>query len=249
MFWVLFLLLAWAGVLLAGVRLLRATTEAAGSAESFAIEHRLSLYEAAYLAGGPDRVAVVTLLSMARGRRLLLAHTGWATVVDPVGRDPHERALLAAFDPQGQSPVRELRAAAAAHGAVRELADRLGSAGLTVPEAVRGDLVEGLRAVRRATWLVLAMAAASLAAAPSDRGTTVTVLWWFSLPLLLTLSCQAVARFEGHRNSPWASPSGRRLLLELLRDAGADGTPDPLTAVAVHGVRAVTDPELRAALA
>ncbi|MFD9452127.1 TIGR04222 domain-containing membrane protein [Streptomyces sp. NPDC059985] len=246
MFWVLFLLLAWAGVLMACVRLLRATTEAAGSVESFVVEHRLSLYEAAYLAGGPDRVAVVTLLSMERGRLLLLAHTGWATVVDPVGRDPHERALLEAFGPQGQSPVRELRTAAAGHEAVRVLADRLGAAGLTVPDGVRGDLAEGLRAVRRATWLVLAMAAASLAAAPSERGTAVTVLWWFSLPLLLTLSCQAVARFEGHRHSPWASPSGRRLLLELQRE---DGTPDPLTAVAVHGVRAVTDPGLRAALA
>ncbi|MET9607757.1 TIGR04222 domain-containing membrane protein [Streptomyces sp. NPDC006512] len=246
MFWVLFLLLAWAGVLAACVRLLRASTEAAGPDGSVVVDHRLSLYEAAYLAGGPDRVAVVTLLSMERRRRLLLAHTGWATVVDPVGRDPHERDLLGAFGPDGQSPVRALRAAAAGHRAVRDLADRLASAGLTVSDAVRGALADGLRAVRRATGLVLVLAAASLAAAPSGAGATATVLWWFSLPLLLTLTCLAVARFEGHRHSPWASPSGRRLLVELQR---ADGPADPLTAVAVHGVRAVTDPGLRAALA
>ena len=87
MFWVPLLLLAWAVAGLdvpAAVPGRRARTAAAtgsGSGEGGA----LTLYEAAFLSGGPARVADLTLVAMARQRRLLLAHTGWATVVDPAG--------------------------------------------------------------------------------------------------------------------------------------------------------------------
>ena len=136
MFWVLFLLLAWAGVLIACTRLLRAATEVAEPVSADAITHHhdeLNLYEAAYLAGGPRRVAELTLLSMQRQqRRLLLAHTGWATVARP-GRAAirNERSALVAFGPDGQSPVQ------CPYGRpwprtrpVRALAARLGEAGL-----------------------------------------------------------------------------------------------------------------------
>ncbi|MEV7521026.1 TIGR04222 domain-containing membrane protein [Streptomyces sp. NPDC091371] len=248
MFWVLFLLAAWAGVLLSCTRLLRAATRAAEPTTGSAVPHHrheeLSLYEAAYLAGGPARVADLTLLSMQRQRRLLLAHTGWATVVDPVGRDPHERSVLGAFGPDGQSPVAELRSTVAGNTAVRDLADRLGEAGLALTEGVRAGVGEGIRAVRGATLLVLAMAAAALAV-PAEGTATGIVLAWFSLPLVLTLGCLAIAGFDGYLHSPWASPAGQRLLVALDRE---DNGAEPLTAVAVRGVRAVGDPDLRAAL-
>ncbi|MCX5375224.1 TIGR04222 domain-containing membrane protein [Streptomyces sp. NBC_00091] len=247
MFWILFLLLAWAGVLTSATRLLRAATEAAEPAPRPAAVRRhgaLSLYEAAYLAGGPERVAVLTLLSMERRHRLLLARTGWATVLDPVGRDAHERAVLGAFGPDGQSPVSAVRRAAAAHAAVRALADRLDEAGLAVPREVRDAVSDGARSVRRAAVLVVAMAAASLAV-PADGATVAKVLYWFALPMLLVVCCLAVAGPGGPGCSPWASPAGQRLLLALERErAGAD----PLAAVAVRGLRAVRDPDLRAAL-
>ncbi|MFD7259179.1 TIGR04222 domain-containing membrane protein [Streptomyces sp. NPDC059874] len=247
MFWVLFLLAAWVGVLVSCTRLLRAASRAAepaaGSA-SFPHHDELSLYEAAYLAGGPTRVADLTLLSMQRRRRLLLAHTGWATVVDPVGLDPHERSVLGAFGPDGQSPVPALRAAVAGGEAVRDLAARLGEAGLALTEGVRCGVGEGVRAVRGATVLVLGMAAAALAV-PVEGTTTTIVLAWFALPLILTLGCLAIARFDGYLHSSWASPAGQRLLVALDRERGAA---ESLTAVAVRGVRTIGDPELRAAL-
>lgn len=248
MFWVLFLLLAWAGVLIACTRLLRAAGEAAESAPGTAAPLRhdeLNLYEAAYLAGGPQRVAELTLLSMQRQRRLLLAHTGWATVVDPVGRDPHERSVLGAFGPDGQEQVTSVRAAAARDPAVRALAERLGEAGLALRAGSRLQVGEGIRAVRQATGLVLAMGVAALCV-PTPGTTTTMILCWFALPLVLTLGCLAIARVEGHAYSPWASPAGQRLLVELARERCGRGT---LTAVAVRGLGALTEPELRAALA
>ncbi len=247
MFWVLFLLVAWAGVLTSCTLLLRAAAHAAEPPTGSAAAHHhdeLNLYEAAYLAGGPLRVADLTLLSMHRQRRLLLAHTGWATVVDPVGRDAHERSVLGAFGPDGQSPVPELRSTVAGDEAVRALAERLGEAGLALPAGTLLGVGNGVRAVRAATLLVLAMAAAALAA-PTDGTTTTLVLAWFALPLMLGAGCLAIARFESHPYSRWASPAGQRLLRALEHERGAG---ESLTAVAVRGVRAVADPGLRAAL-
>ncbi|MGW6708910.1 TIGR04222 domain-containing membrane protein [Streptomyces sp. NPDC054956] len=249
MFWVLFLLLAWAGVLIACTRLLRAAGEAVEPAGAPAAARRrhdeLSLYEAAYLAGGPRRVAELTLLSMQRQRRLLLAHTGWATVIDPVGRDPHERSVLGAFGPDGQEPVESVRAVAERDPAVRELADRLGDAGLALRAGIRQEVGEGIRSVRQATVLVLAMTVAALCV-PTPGTTTTIILCWFALPLILTLGCLAIAHVEGHAHSSWASPAGQRLLVELGRERGGRGS---LAAVALRGPRAIDDPEVRAALA
>nr|WP_329314884.1 TIGR04222 domain-containing membrane protein [Streptomyces sp. NBC_01278] len=252
MFWVLLLLTAWAGVLASCTLLLRAAAVASvpapapdGGAGAGLRADELNPYETAYLAGGPRRVAELTLLSMQRQRRLLLAHTGWATVVDPVGRDPHERSVLGAFGPDGQSPVSVVRSAAARDEAVRALAQRLGSAGLALPAAARSGVAGGVRAVRRAALLVAATAGAALCVPAGGTAVTV-ILSWFALPLLLTLGCLAIARFETYPYSAWASPAGQRLLVALDREL-AHG--DCLTAVALRGVRVLTDPSLRAALA
>ncbi|BFO16509.1 hypothetical protein SHKM778_28970 [Streptomyces sp. KM77-8] len=109
MFWVPLLLLAWAVAGVTCLRLCLAAVRGAALADSgpdAGAGRDLTLYEAAFLSGGPARVADVTLVAMARQRRLLLAHTGWATVVDPHGRDEVERSVIGAIGPQGQSPSR-----------------------------------------------------------------------------------------------------------------------------------------------
>ncbi|MFI8093698.1 TIGR04222 domain-containing membrane protein [Streptomyces sp. NPDC086080] len=252
MFWVPLLLLAWA---VAGVTCLRlclaAVHGAAAPAGSGTGEGRgLTLYEAAFLSGGPGRVADVTLVAMARQRRLLLAHTGWATVVDPRGRDDMERSVIGAIGPGGQSPIAPVRAAAAAADAVGGIAERLISAGLAVPDGVGRSVADAVRQVRLAVVAVAGLGAtALLMPVPSDLPRHLVALW-FALPLIFTLSCLAIARFEVHPYSRWASPAGQRLLGALPRgaaDAGDDRT--YLTSVAVRGIRAVGEPELRAALA
>jgi uncharacterized protein (TIGR04222 family) len=249
MFWVLLLLLAWAAAGTACTRLCLAAVHAAADDVDAGHGHDLTLYEAAFLSGGPRRVADLTLVSMARQRRLLLAHTGWATVVDPRGRDEIERSVIGAIGPEGQSRIAPLRDAAATAAPVRGLADRLVRAGLAVPDGARTTVAAAVRQVQLAAVVVLALGAtALLTPAPSDVPRHLIALW-FALPLALTLSCLAIARIEVHPYSRWASPAGQRLLGALPRRAGAGDDRTYLTTVAVRGVRAVGEPDLRAAFA
>lgn len=157
-------------------------------------------------------------------RRLLLAHTGWATVVDPEGRDEVERTVIRAIGPEGQSRIAPIRAAAAAAEAVLTLADRLVAAGLAVPHGTRTTLESAVRAVRGAAVLVVVLAAAAALIPGQDPGYAGPVVAWFGLPLVLTLGCLAIARVENHPYSPWASPSGQQWL-DSLAGPGARGGP------------------------
>ncbi|SED83179.1 TIGR04222 domain-containing protein [Streptomyces misionensis] len=251
MFWLLLLLLAWAFAGTACTRLCLTAVRAADSDPGAGGEDGvpdLTLYEAAFLSGGPERVADVTLVSMARQRRLLLAHTGWATVVDPCGRDEIERSVIGAIGPQGQSRIAPVRARAAGTDEVRRLADRLVRTGLAVPE---GALAVGtaVRHVRAAALAVAVLGAAALLLPPQTGTSRPMVGLWFALPLVLTLSCLAIARFEVHPYSPWASAAGQRRLGTLLRRRRPGEEPSLLTAVALRGIRAIGEPELRAAFA
>ncbi|GAA3496491.1 TIGR04222 domain-containing membrane protein [Streptomyces prasinosporus] len=257
MFWVLLLLPAWAVAGAACARLCLAAVRAAaldrtGTAtdgERDPVPASLTLYEAAFLSGGPRRVADVTLVSMARQRRLLLARTGWATVVDPHGRDEMERSVIGAIGPEGQSLIAPVRAAAATADPVRGLADRLVRAGLAVPHGHAGaTIADAVRQVRLAALAVAGLGAAALMLpVPPDVPRHLVALW-FALPLVLALSCLAMARFEVHPYARWASPAGQRLLGALSHGA-AGGERAYLTSVAVHGVRAAGEPDLRAAFA
>ncbi|MEW2166713.1 TIGR04222 domain-containing membrane protein [Streptomyces sp. NPDC007084] len=250
MFWVLLLLPAWAAAGISCTRLCLAAVRAATVDADVAGARELTLYEAAFLSGGPARVADLTLVSMARQRRLLLAHTGWATVVDPRGRDDMERSVLGAIGPEGQSRIAPVRAAAAAADSVRRLADRLVAAGLAVPDGARTTVAGAVRQVQAASAAVLALAVVAVLLPGQGTGDGVPVAVWFALPLVLTLSCLAIARIEVHPYTRWASPAGQRLLGTLARHS--DDTADDrtyLTSVAVRGVRAIGEPDLRAALA
>ncbi|WP_330337232.1 TIGR04222 domain-containing membrane protein [Streptomyces sp. NBC_00557] len=249
MFWVLLLLLAWAFAGTACTRLCLAAVRAAAldaDAATVDSERELTLYEAAFLSGGPVRVADVTMVSMARQRRLLLAHTGWATVVDPLGRDEIEQSVIGAIGPEGQSRIAPARARAAGAEAVRRLADRLVRAGLAVPEGAGTTVGAAVRQVRAAALAVAALGATALLL-PVGTGTPrLLVGLWFALPLTLSLSCLAIARFEAHPYTRWASPAGQRLLEALARRPAGDER-SFLTSVAVRGIRAIGEPRLRAA--
>ncbi|MFB8244460.1 TIGR04222 domain-containing membrane protein [Streptomyces sp. NPDC055952] len=249
MLWVLLLLAAWAVAGTACTRLCLAAVRAAAGGTGTGRDRELTLYEAAFLSGGPRRVADVTLVAMARQRRLLLAHTGWATVVDPRGRDEMERSVIGAIGPEGQSRIAPVRSTAAAAEAVRGIADGLVRAGLAVPDSARTTVASGVRQVRRAAVAVLGLGLlALLLPLPPDLPRHLVALW-FGLPLALTLSCLALARIEVHPYARWASPAGQRLLGTLARSAEGAAADDRtyLTSVAVHGVRAIGEPELRAA--
>ncbi|MCF6526470.1 TIGR04222 domain-containing membrane protein [Streptomyces sp. JJ36] len=265
--WVLFLLLAWAAAGVACARLCLAAASAgrglaagpaagprgtaAGAAPAVLPAGPLSLYETAFLSGGPHRVADLALVAMSRQRRMLLAHTGWATVVDPEGRDAIERSVIAALGPEGQSRIPPVRAAVTTADAVRALGDRLVSAGLAVPAAVRDRVTAASRQVRGAALLVLVSGlAAEVLAGQAGGGTGAgaghPVAPWFALPLVLTLGTLAIARFEIRTWTRWASPAGE-LRLRAAADRGR-GERALLTALALRGPGVLPQPELRQAL-
>ncbi|MEU4107937.1 TIGR04222 domain-containing membrane protein [Streptomyces sp. NPDC027717] len=251
MFWVLLLLPAWAFAAIACTRLCLAAARAA-SADSAARgggqDRDLTLYETAFLSGGPSRVADLAMVRMARQRRLLLAHTGWATVVDPRGRDEMERSVIGAIGPQGQSRIAPVRAAAAGAEAVQRLAERLVGAGLAVPFDTGTTVAAGVRQVRAAAVAVLALGVTALLMPVPVDLPRLQIAMWFALPLVVTLSCLAIARVEVHPYPRWASPAGQRLLGELARRPAGDGDEGSLlTRLAMRGVRALNEPELRAA--
>jgi uncharacterized protein (TIGR04222 family) len=187
---------------------------------------------------------------MARQRRLLLAHTGWATVVDPHARDEMERSVLGAIGPDGQSRIAPVRTATATAEAVRALADRLVAAGLAVPDAARSTVAHTVRHVRNAAAGVVVLGTIALLMPSQATETQALVAVWFTLPLILTLSCLAIARVEVHPYTRWASPAGQRLLGGLVRHADSAGDDRTyLTSVAVRGIRAIGEPDLRAAFA
>ncbi|MFT2015592.1 TIGR04222 domain-containing membrane protein [Streptomyces sp. 796.1] len=229
MLWVLFLVVAWVAAIVTCARLCQAAVAAARGADAPAATdagRALTLYETAFLSGGPYRVSELALVAMHRERRLLLAHTGWVTVVDPVGRDELERSLIRAVGSAGQAPVSPVRSALAAADAVRALADRLVAAGLAVPDAARNGVASAVSLVRGACVLVLVAAFAALAIVPPTTGAG-PVAAWFALPLVLTTGCLVIARVEVHPYTRWASPAGQQRLGEISVPPREDRLPEP----------------------
>jgi uncharacterized protein (TIGR04222 family) len=253
MFWVFLLLVAWVLVGAACARLCRAAVALAAVERRGTDRESLTLYEAAFLAGGPGRVAGLALVAMARERRLLLAHTGWATVVDPHARDVVEGSVMDAIGPAGQRRIPPVRAAAAAAEAVRDLADRLVTAGLAVPERA-GTVADAVRRVRGSAVTVVVLGAVAVVLPGEEGGPSAGLTAaWFAAPLAMALGCLLTARTELHPYPRRASPAGHRLMASLSRSLGG---PDPvegdaraLTVVALHGPGAVDEPGLRAAFA
>ncbi|RII17710.1 hypothetical protein DSC45_12480 [Streptomyces sp. YIM 130001] len=246
MLWLLFLLPAWILAGLAVARLcLAAVRSAAPAPAPSGSGHRPSLYEVAFLAGGPYRVAELAMVSMARAGRVLLAHTGWVTVAVPEGRDPVERSVLDAIGPSGQERIRPVRSAVAVADPVRELGARLVDSGLAAEDG--GQVPDAVRQVRTAAVAVLLLGAVALWMFPAEVSPGPAAAW-FALPLGVVLGCLVIARYEVRSGPEWASPTGRAMLNSLSPEADS-GERGYLTAVAAHGVAAVRDPSLNAAFA
>ncbi|RFU84111.1 TIGR04222 domain-containing membrane protein [Streptomyces triticagri] len=248
MLWLLFLLPAWILAGLAVARLCLAAVRSAAVAPAPPMTgsgHRPSLYEVAFLAGGPYRVAELAMVSMARAGRLLLAHTGWVTVAVPEGRDAVERSVLEAIGPSGQERIRPVRAAVAVAEPVRGLAARLTDAGLATEDG--GRVPDAVRQVRTAAVAVFLLGAVALWMFPAQVSPG-PVAAWFALPLGVVVGCLVIARYEVRPGSQWASPAGRTVLNSLSPEADS-GERGYLTAVAAYGVAAVRDPSLNAAFA
>ncbi|MEV4557424.1 TIGR04222 domain-containing membrane protein [Kitasatospora sp. NPDC049285] len=250
--WVLLLIPSCAAAVLTCLRLVRVAAIAdslTGHLPVPAEPTGIGLFETAYLAGGPGRVVELALVRMAGRGRLHLAHTGWTTVVDPQGRSRLERALISAIGPEGQCRTAALKSALAVDPTVHDIADRLALAGLATPAIVRDRALLAIRHVRYALLGTAALLVLSVLLSAPDGGTARAAVAWFALPLVLTGGTLLMARVDVHAYTAWATPTGQAVLRTVPHTCTTEDTEhDLLTAVAISGPDAVTDPRLRAAL-
>jgi DNA-binding MarR family transcriptional regulator len=103
----------------------------------------LDLYDAAFLAGGADRVVDAAVVVLVETKRVSVGDEGRLTATDPVRRHPVEGAVLDAIGTRGTRTVGYVRLRAADDHRIAQLVDRLEREGLVT----RGARFRGLRRV------------------------------------------------------------------------------------------------------
>ncbi|GHE80487.1 hypothetical protein GCM10018785_55670 [Streptomyces longispororuber] len=204
------------------------------------------IYEVAFLAGGPGRVADAALAALHEDGHLTVAHPGLVGVTPgAAARHPVERAVLAAYTTAPDGALHRLRATVARAPVVQALGDALAARGMMVPPGP-------LRAWRRRTtaYLTLCVAGVPLGlvlASTSSFGRSGSAFSDLDLVLVVLLGggigvlCSRVARDR-------ATARGR-FALHLYRSRTLREDRGAAHAVAVRGLRGVQDTALRQELA
>ncbi|MFF9897811.1 TIGR04222 domain-containing membrane protein [Streptomyces longispororuber] len=205
-----------------------------------------SVYEVAFLAGGPGRAVDAALTALHEDGRLSVAHPGLVGVAPgAAARHPVEQAVLTAYAAAPHGALHRLRATAARAPAVQALGDALAARGMMVPPGP-------LRAWRRriTAYLTLCVAGVPLGlvfASTSSFGRSGSAFSDLDLVLVVLLGgaigvlCSRVARDR-------ATARGR-FALRLYRGRTRREDRGGAHAVAVRGLRGVQDTTLREELA
>ncbi|WKX73084.1 TIGR04222 domain-containing membrane protein [Streptomyces sp. XD-27] len=197
--------------------------------------------EAAFLAGGPGRVADTAIAAMCEDNRLAVGAPGVVAVLRPVARNRVEQALLEAHARAPHGALAALRTALMRSAEVQEIGDRLAERGLMVRPATARRWRRAANALTVACWvfIVLAIMQDSDAFGPTS---IFTVLPWLFAGLMTGAICAQISRrrvtaagrraLTAYRRGAVTRPSGGR---RGRRSAGGggDGGADPAASVAV----------------
>ncbi|MFJ8691992.1 TIGR04222 domain-containing membrane protein [Streptomyces roseolilacinus] len=215
------------------------------------VREDLSAEEMAFLAGGPRRVVATALFRMKGEGRLSVAEDGTVTLHDDAYaagvRGGIEKALVEAAGVSRTERLGKLVARAATSRAVRSVDDRLQAEGLLTAASLRRVQQRAGRLLWWAAALPTTLTLYELTAGTPQR-------WWAGLAL------SAVAAVPAKLIRPAAArvPYRVRRKLDALRAARVRPAPcrpadaltvlagTPLGAVALDGLAASRDPELRA---
>ncbi|WP_336605924.1 TIGR04222 domain-containing membrane protein [Streptomyces sp. BA2] len=238
-----FLLAASTAGLLVGVSRIRQAAPPQPDAQHGAVFDPL---EAAFLAGGPGRVADAAIAALHEDGRLVVAFPGIVAIQSPEARNPVEGAVLQAHAAAPSGALHWLRTGVMRSPAVQAIGDALARRGLMVrPEAL--DRLRRRKIRHNALsftgfFLVIGVIAVEDGDGPSwDPVSTSTILLivaWV-LGALIGQLCSRATRTR-------VTPTGRTALAEY-RAAGAHVS-GAAHRVAVEGLVGVLDPELRAQL-
>ncbi|NBM16095.1 TIGR04222 domain-containing membrane protein, partial [Streptomyces sp. GC420] len=204
--------------------------------------------EAAFLAGGPGRVADTVIAAMHARGRLVLAGPGIVRI-EPgvVPEHPVEEALLTVHASAPSGALQWLRAGVMRSQAVQGIGDLLAARGLLAPP----------RTARGARTPAAILAALSFLGFPVALVLTFLQYVAFEsdtdleLPFVLLLAPGLITGLIiglvcGSMTGRRITPAGRQALREY--GPATHGSTDPAQQVAVGGVRMVADPLLRAHL-
>ncbi|MEV7279238.1 TIGR04222 domain-containing membrane protein [Streptomyces sp. NPDC093111] len=201
-------------------------------------------YEAAFLNGGPARVVDSALASLHADGRIAIGGPGIVRAVRSTAQDPVERAVLQELAAAPHGALATLRLAAMRHPAVQETGDALAARGLISEPSAR----------RRAVRWSVGLGIAAVAMVPVALVVTVTEFAVGEMPVPFILKVLPViagvlitAVVCGSSASSRVSPAGHAAVSAYRRQQGR--LADPGTLVALHGLSALPDPELREQLA
>ncbi|MEV0526369.1 TIGR04222 domain-containing membrane protein [Streptomyces sp. NPDC050439] len=237
------LVAASSAALLVGVSRIRQAAPPQSDARHGAVFDPL---EAAFLGGGPGRVADAVIAAMHEDGRLVVAFPGVVALQSTEVRNPVEGAVLQAHEAAPSGALHWLRIGVMRSPAVQAIGDTLARRGLLVrPEAV--DRLRRRKNRHHALsfagfFLVIGVIAVEDGDGPSwdpvSAATILLIVAWL-LGALVGLLC---GRFTRTR----VTATGRNALAEY-RAAGALA-PGAAYRVAVEGLVGVLDPDLRAQL-
>ncbi|MFJ2116160.1 MULTISPECIES: TIGR04222 domain-containing membrane protein [unclassified Streptomyces] len=202
------------------------------------------LWEAAFLGGGPGRVAEAAIAGMRADGRLAVGGPGIVAVQRPQAYDPVERSVLLEHAAAPHGGLHTLRLAVMRGRTVQDIGDALAARGLLVPRArIRvwrvWGIAQGLVCV---ILLPLSFLLASVATFAFPDSPVAGVPAYSVLPTLF------VGAFAGFACSNLAGKRITRAGRRALRDFLASTVPSPASLVAAQGPAGVADPVFRAQL-
>ncbi|MFI9122663.1 TIGR04222 domain-containing membrane protein [Streptomyces bikiniensis] len=198
-------------------------------------------YEAAFLNGGPARVADSALAALHADGRIAVGGPGIVAVVRPTARDLVERAVLQEHAAAPHGALHHLRHAVMRHPAVQEIGDGLAERGLLVDPAVRRVTNRWCVVVGLAAFVLFPVSFFfTIAGFAMSDGFSVP----FTFKVVPALFAMGVAAAVcGSASAGRITPAGRHALAGYVRERGH--LADAGRLVALHGLRALPDPVLR----
>ncbi|MFB6842872.1 TIGR04222 domain-containing membrane protein [Streptomyces sp. NPDC056361] len=198
-------------------------------------------YEAAFLSGGPARVVDTALAALQADGRVAIGGPGIVAVVRPTAYDPVERAVLHEHAAAPHGALHHLRTAVMRHPAVQEIGDGLAGRGLIVAPATRRTTLRWCAVLGFSAFLFFPVAAVlTIVEFASDPDASVP---YFVKVLPLLFGAGVTALVCGAVSAKPVTSAGLRALSAYGRGHGHLADAGHL--VALHGLRALSDPVLR----
>ncbi|MEU9256352.1 TIGR04222 domain-containing membrane protein [Streptomyces sp. NPDC048270] len=202
-----------------------------------------ALFEAAFLAGGPRRVAHTVLVAMQRDGRLHISRDGNVSRVPGAPRNAVEGKIVGALRYGGVVTAERLCRLVMRSRAVRDIGTALVRAGLLVEPTVRTRIARCRRIVAALLLVLVVAGFPAVGDRTAGAPATVGLLLLMSIAVIVFLVRTSTRRL-------WCTTAGAERLASLRRapSAALPGTEPVLAGVALLGMGQLSDAEWASAV-